>query len=574
MSKRTSARVFERLACCPPGPPLAVNRHSSSDSGITHERVTRSTPSSFDASSGTPPTVPFRPMDWRAPEIDVDPTRTWTKGWGGPYPRLEQDWIRAYDEGAIACFHEIAAFTTNLDASTFVHGYPYNRVPDVPAEEVQRRRDAYAAIGEAAIDEGTDLWERDIRPEVERLHAATRRRRPRREALPGLVAHVERCMAMAGHVMGDLHWKMAFGVPGDWSTEYPALTGGSANDAATFLQGIDHATSRLLKRLRSLARLQRDGDRERFEEEFAKLLERFGTRTGRGYGSASGFRDVTWSIDPSAVRELIDLYAKADLDRLDAREKASKAARQRAVRKLRRDFDRSDVWPKLERAHRAGIARVKAMENHNHLMEQETEGLLREAIHRLALALVGAGAFDDPGDVFHLHLEELRDLAKRPRDVRALIAEREAELEGQRAVEPPPFLGTALEHPPMAGPPPGMNGPIKESADGELAGAAASPGVATGRAVVVPDTAGFPDVEPGDILVARDAGPAWTPIFALLGGVVLDDGWVIQHAAIVCRELGIPCVLSTRTATSTITDGSEITVDGDLGVVRLARVAG
>ena len=513
-------------------------------------------------------------MDWRAPEIDDDPSRTWTKGWGGPYPRLEQDWIRSYDRGAIACFESIAAFTTNLDASTFVNGYAYNRLPDVPAEEVQRRRGAYHARAQAAIDEGTDLWERDIRPEVERLHTAVRRRRPRSEALPALVAHVERCMEMAGHIMGDLHWKMAFGIPGDWSTDYPELTGGTANEAATFLQGIDHATSRLLKRLRHLARLQRDGDTTAFEDELAKLLDRFGTRTGRGYGSASGFRDVTWSIDPSAVRELIDLYAKADLDRLDEREKASKAARQRAVRKLRKAFEGSDVWPKLERAHRAAIARVKAMENHNHLMEQETEGLLRQAIHRLATALVAAGAFDALDDVFHLHLAELRDLAKKPRDVRALVAERAAELEAQRALEPPPHLGKAPEHPPMTELPSGMNGPIAESADGELAGAAASPGVATGRAVVVPDMAGFPEVEPGDILVARDAGPAWTPIFALLGGVVLDAGWTIQHAAIVCRELGIPCVLSTGTATTRIEPGSQITVDGDLGVVRLAQIAG
>jgi pyruvate,water dikinase len=380
-------------------------------------------------------------------------------------------------------------------------------------------------------------------------------------------------MEMAGHIMGDLHWKMAFGIPGDWSTDYPALTGGSANDAAAFLQGLDHATSRLLKRLRHLARLQRDGDAA-FEEEFAKLLDRFGTRTGRGYGSASGFRDVTWSIDPSAVRELIDLYAKADLERLEERDRSAKATRQRVVRKLRRDFGGTDVWPKLEWAHRAAVARVKAMENHNHLMEQETEGLLRQAIHRLGVAMVAAGVVDDPDDVFHLHLDELRDAARKPRDLRPLVAEREAELEHQRTLEPPPHLGKVPEAPPMMGPPPGMNGPIAESADGELSGAAASPGVATGRAVVAPDTAGFPDVEPGDILVARDAGPAWTPVFALLGGLVLDEGWAIQHAAIVCRELGIPCVLSTRTATKVIEPGSEITVDGDLGVVRLAGVAG
>ena len=512
-------------------------------------------------------------MDWRAPEIDADPERTWNKSWQGPYSRLEQDWWLVRGAHAVRCWDEIAAFTCHLDGRTFVNGYPYDRVPDTPPDEVDRRRADYAAISKAAVDEGTDLWERDVRPEVETLLTALRRSRPRTEKLTSLAAHVEQCFETAGHIMGNLHWKMAFGIPGDWATDYPALTGGSANDAAVFLQGLDHATSRLLKRLRHLARLQRDGDPS-FEDEFAKLLDRFGTRTGRGYGSASGFADVTWSIDPSAVRELVDMYAKADLDRLDERERAAKGARQRATRKLRRDFEGTEVWPQLEWAHRAAVARVKAMENHNHLMEQETEGLLRQALHRLGTALVAAGVIDDVDDVFHLHRTELVDLARRPRDTRALVAERRAELEHQRTLEPPPHLGKAPEAPALTGPPPGMNGPVAESADGELAGAPASPGVATGRAVVAADMAGFPDVEPGDILVARDAGPAWTPVFALLGGLVLDEGWAIQHAAIVCRELGIPCVLSTGTATTDVQHGSQITVDGDLGVVRLAQIAG
>jgi phosphohistidine swiveling domain-containing protein len=506
-------------------------------------------------------------MDWRVP--DDDDGRTWTKGWQGPYPRLEQDWTHAYSRAAAGCFDDIGAFTCNLDAVAFVNGYSYQRVPAAPPEEVQRRREAYGAAGDAALDDGTDLWERDIRPEVEQRLSALRRRRPRSDALPGLVDHVERCIETAAHIMGDLHWRMAFGIPGDWSSDYPSLTGAPAGDAATFLQGIDHATSRLLKRLRHLARLQRDGD-PAFEDEFAKLLDRFGTRTGRGFGSASGFRDVTWSIDPSAVRDLIDMYAKADLDRLDEREAAAKAARQRAHRKLRRDFATTDAWPKLERAHRAAVARTKAMENHNHLMEQETEGILRQAIHRLGVAMVAAGLVDDPDDVFHLHLAELRDAAKRREDLRPLVAERAAELEAQAKLEPPPFLGAPPATPAFGHP--GDAPPVAEHVDGELPGTAASPGVATGRARVVGDITGFPEVEPGDILVARDAGPAWTPVFALLGGLVLDEGWTIQHAAIVCRELGIPCVLATGRGTSTIVDGEEITVDGDAGMVRVPRV--
>jgi phosphohistidine swiveling domain-containing protein len=505
-------------------------------------------------------------MDWRVP--DGDESRTWRKGWGGPFCRLEQDWSLAYGKAAAGCFRETGAFTCFLDGRTMLHGYPYDRVPVDPPEEQQRRRDALAARGNAAIDAGSDLWEAELRPEVERMLGDLRRRRPRSEALPGLVAHVERCLAAAAHIMGDLHWRMAFGIPGDWPTEYAALTGGDAGEAAEFLQGLDHTTSRLLRRLRHLARLHRDDD-PAFDDELAELLRRFGTRTGRGYGSANGFRDATWSMEPQVVRDLVAQYARADLDLLEEREREAKAARQRAVRRLRRRHAHTDQWPDLERSHRAGVARAKAMENHNHLMEQDTEGLLRLAVHRLGIALVGAGVIAEPDDVFHLHVAELRELAAEPSDRRTLVAERKAELEAQARLEPPAHVGAAPEGP-LGFADPGEQPPVAEVPADELPGTGASPGVVTGRAKVVASTVAFPDVEQGDILVTTDAGPAWTPIFPLLGGLVLDQGWTIQHAAIVCRELGIPCVLGTGSATSRIGDGTMVTVDGDLGLVRLA----
>lgn len=504
-------------------------------------------------------------MDWRVP--DGDDMRTWRRGWGGPDPRLEQDWRLAYAESASRCFRETGAFTCFLDGRAYLNGYAYDRVPVDPPEE-QQRRDAFAERGRAALEAGSDLWESELRPEVEGLLRGVRRRRPRSETLLGLVAHVERCLTAAAHIMGDLHWRMAFGIPGEWSSEYQELTGGSASEAAVFLQGLDHTTSRLMRRLRHLARLHAADD-PALEGELDGLLRRFGTRTGRGYGSANGFRDVTWSMEPTIVRELVAQYARADLDLIEEREREAKAARQRAVRRLRRRFRDTDVWPRLELSHRAGVARARAMENHNHLMEQETEGLLRLAIHRLGEALVASGVVDAADDVFHLHLAELRDLAGAPRDARPLVAERRRELDEQATLDPPPFLGAAPEGA-VGAADPGEEPPVAEAPAGELPGTAASPGVATGRARVVASTVAFPEVDQGDILVTTDAGPAWTPIFPLLGGLVLDAGWTIQHAAIVCRELGIPCVLATGSATSRIDDGAVVTVDGDQGVVRLA----
>ncbi|MGY8827530.1 MAG: PEP-utilizing enzyme [Candidatus Latescibacterota bacterium] len=93
---------------------------------------------------------------------------------------------------------------------------------------------------------------------------------------------------------------------------------------------------------------------------------------------------------------------------------------------------------------------------------------------------------------------------------------------------------------------------------------------ASGRAVLVHADQERPSVHPGDILVAANVGPEWTPAFALLGGLVLDEGSLSQHAAIVAREYRIPSVMQTRDATQAIRDGQNIIVDGNDGIVELA----
>ena len=101
-----------------------------------------------------------------------------------------------------------------------------------------------------------------------------------------------------------------------------------------------------------------------------------------------------------------------------------------------------------------------------------------------------------------------------------------------------------------------------------LIGASASSGRAVGRAVLI-ESGQRPRIYPGDILVAGNVGPEWTPAFAVLGGIVLDEGSLSQHAAIVAREYRIPSVMQTREATRHIVEGQHIVVDGDQGIVEL-----
>jgi pyruvate,water dikinase len=102
-----------------------------------------------------------------------------------------------------------------------------------------------------------------------------------------------------------------------------------------------------------------------------------------------------------------------------------------------------------------------------------------------------------------------------------------------------------------------------------LSGAAASPGVVEGLARVVVDVEEIARVREGDILVCPITSPAWAPIFSNVKAVVTDIGGVMSHAAIVCREYGLPAVVGTGRATSAIQTGQTIRVDGSTGLVTI-----
>ena len=74
-------------------------------------------------------------------------------------------------------------------------------------------------------------------------------------------------------------------------------------------------------------------------------------------------------------------------------------------------------------------------------------------------------------------------------------------------------------------------------------------------------------VEKGDILVTIATDPAWTTVFSIIGGVVVETGGVVSHAVMISREYGIPCVANLARACDLIPDGQMISVDGSSGRV-------
>jgi pyruvate,water dikinase len=114
--------------------------------------------------------------------------------------------------------------------------------------------------------------------------------------------------------------------------------------------------------------------------------------------------------------------------------------------------------------------------------------------------------------------------------------------------------------------PPAPSNPLV-ALPGTLTGTPASRGIVTGTARVVMGPVDFAHVRAGDILVCPHTDPAWTLLLRLAAGVVTETGGVLSHAAIIARELRIPAVLGVPNATTTIRDGSLVTIDGTTGIV-------
>lgn len=104
-----------------------------------------------------------------------------------------------------------------------------------------------------------------------------------------------------------------------------------------------------------------------------------------------------------------------------------------------------------------------------------------------------------------------------------------------------------------------------------LKGMGVSSGNASGLVRIVNDASASKDFLTGEILVARMTDPTMVIMMSKAAAIVTDTGGMTCHAAIVSREMGIPCVVATKTATQVLKDGMKVGVDGKKGEVQLSE---
>lgn len=282
-------------------------------------------------------------------------------------------------------------------------------------------------------------------------------------------------------------------------------------------------------------------------------VEAFLTRYGYHGPREGDIATTVWREDPAPVHRLVAAYrASAEVDNPVGAEQAQIRRRGELEKHLlaglsapRRPAARAVLGLAGKYLPLRGVGKVAFLQGVD---------VTRMAARRLGKLKVATGELADCEDVFFLTLDELR--TGWPSGAAELVADRRARYAHYRTLDLPElWVGDPV---PAAGP--------AATQERIIRGIGASPGVAQGRARVI-DNPADAEVEDGDILIARHTDPAWASLMFLSAGLVSDIGGLMSHTAVVARELGIPCVVNTRSATATLRTGDLIQIDGTAGTI-------
>ena len=312
----------------------------------------------------------------------------------------------------------------------------------------------------------------------------------------------------------------------------------------------------------------------------------FNFTTGNGfYGHDVYWRDDN-SIPLTFIKGYIDrLHDGQDIDRHVSELVAERDRITSEYEELLAPEQVADFQAKL------GLARTvyPYVENHNFHIEHWTMGVFWRKARQLSKLLHEEGFWPEPNDLFYLRRDEVREALFDYVTGWSINAPAigpsywPAEVDRRRAIVD--ALSSARPQPALNAPPETITEPFTlmlwgitddqvqnwlgagDTPEGTLKGMAAAPGIAEGRARVISSADQLGEIEDGEILVAPVTAPSWGPVFGKIRATVTDIGGMMSHAAIVCREYGMPAVTGTGSASTEIRTGQLIRVDGNTGTV-------
>jgi pyruvate,water dikinase len=298
---------------------------------------------------------------------------------------------------------------------------------------------------------------------------------------------------------------------------------------------------------------------EVFEDEMAAFF--------KTYGHRSLYLDIyhpPLSAQRELVREWVERIRQGGQRAPVQDTVSSREQMERMRRVVRRGWAGPLKWWTLR--HVLGLTRhYMPLREDQRYAWQKALALQRELFLAIGERMARSDALAEPGQVFFLtkpevnawvqsgdHQEFARTAASREREFHRLMLEHAALPD--RAY--PAFLkGNQPLWKPVAG------------AANSWQGHGVSPGLGRGRVIILHSAEELGRIEAGNVLVASGVDSAWTPVFGLLNGLVLEHGGQLSHAAVIAREYGLPTVAGIEGITLALKDGDQVLIDGLLGVV-------
>lgn len=487
-------------------------------------------------------------------------------------PLSATTWFEAVGRGLHEAMRALRGPFAGFEARTEL-GWAYEGEVRIEWAPEAERLEA-AAIGLA------DAWTSELAPRVHAITDEIHALRPERPSPPDAVALLDRLWDLVLE-QWTIHFLVV--VPAQIATEMlndryrEAFPAADALAPYRLLDGLPNESTEADRELWSLAvgasemgvadilreyppsaaveKLSAVSDGRRFLRALDAYLERFGGRSR--WHELSLPREVE---HPEMTLESVRLYLQAGIE--------PGLARSEEAVELERDA--LAAAPGLARVLPAAKAGYALKESHVYHIDYPGLLALRETLLSFGRRLLAEGRLEDGDDVWMLRRDELRaalDERWPAARLREIVDGRRRELargleEGPRSHLGEPPVG-ATRHAALEK----FYGRTGPASGRTLQGTGASPGLGEGPARVVRGASDFGRVRPGDVLVTTTTTPAWTPLFPSLAGLVTETGGILSHAAIVAREYGLPAVVGADGATSVLSDGVAVRVDGSAGRV-------
>ncbi len=309
-------------------------------------------------------------------------------------------------------------------------------------------------------------------------------------------------------------------------------------------------------------RLEELFDSEELVSSLRHHLEQFGDRSLEELKLESTcFRD-----DPQSLLRLISTYAASDVEveKLDEHRRKTKA---QAVARLHSALRGRPLKRLLISWILCVTRRSIRYRESSRLDRARAFGIVRAIFHSLGKNLADEGALDNPRDVFYLTVDEVLGFitgASVNDTLRGLVVQRRADLERYQSFSPADRIrsqGTVR----LNVVPPKIRTPARHG-NGTLHGTGCSAGLVSAEAVLVHNPADAGDIQ-GKVLIAETTDPGWVFLMVSAAGLVVEQGSLLSHTAIIGRELGVPTVVGVEGATELIRNGQLIQVNGQTGEI-------